>query len=189
MDPNLTLQRQMNLEAVNTELYKSMVGSLIYVANTRLDICYAVSAVAHYMDSPQTPHLQATKRILCYLQGISDFGLFFSPDNSKQFHTYIDADWGRDIDTRRSTSGILHKLGTTSIFWTNKLQPTVSLSSTEAEYRVLTDASKDIIYFRKLLEEIGIDIDQPTNILTKNQPSIKLVANLVMYTRTKHIGI
>jgi hypothetical protein len=189
MDPNLTLQRQMNSEAVDTELYRSMVGSLIYVTNTRPDICYAVSTVARYMDSPQTPHLQAAKRILRYLQGTADFGLFFSSDNSEQFHTYTDADWGRDIDTRRSTSGILHKLGTASIFWTSKLQPTVSLSSTEAEYRVLTDASKDIIYFRKLLEEIGINIDQPTNILTDNQSSIKLVDNPVMHTRTKHIGI
>ena len=64
MDANLTLQQQMNAELVDTELYKSLIGSLIYVTNTRFKICYVVSNVARYMDSPQMPHLQAAKRIL-----------------------------------------------------------------------------------------------------------------------------
>ena len=75
------------------------------------------------------------------------------------------------------------------IFWSSKLQPTMSLSSTEAEYRVLTDASKDVIYLRNLLQEIGIDMTSPTPIYTDNQSSIKLVDNLVMHNHTKHIGI
>ena len=86
-------------------------------------------------------------------------------------------------------SGILHKLGNAAIFWTNKLQPTVSLSSTEAEYRMLTDTSKNIIYFRQLFHEIGVNVDHPTQILIDNQLSIKLVDNPIMHSRTKHIGI
>jgi hypothetical protein len=189
MDPNLTLQKDMGSEYADPELYRSLVGSLIYLTNTRPDICYAVSNVARYMAAPQIPHYQAAKRILRYLRGTADFGLLFPSNNSELLHTYTDADWGRDIDTRRSTSGILHKLGSAPIFWTSRLQPTVSLSSTEAEYRVLTDASKDIIYFRNLLLEIGVNISNPTPILTDNQSSIKLVDNPVMHTRTKHIGI
>ena len=99
------------------------------------------------------------------------------------------SDWGHDLDTRRSTSGIIHKLGESSISWSSKLQPTVFLSSTEAEYRVLTDAAKDIIYFRRILSELGLDIVAPTSLLSDNQSCIKLVQNPVMHSRTKHIGI
>ena len=118
-----------------------------------------------------------------------DYGLFLSSDNTNIFHTYVDVDWGRDMDTRRSTSGIIHKLGSSSIFWRSKLQPTVSLSTTKAEYRVLTDAAKDILYFRRLLEELGITIDKATPLMNDNQSCIKLVQNPVMHSRTKHIGI
>jgi len=70
-----------------------------------------------------------------------------------------------------------------------KLQPTVSLSSTEAEYRVLTNVAKDIIYFLTILSELGLNIDAPTSLLSNNQSCIKLVQNPVMHSRTKHIGI
>lgn len=141
------------------------------------------------MDKPQVDHLQAAKRIHRYLKGTIDHGLFFSSDNDLQYHTYTDADWGRDLDTCRSTSGILHRLGIACVFWTSKLQPTVSLSSTEAEYRVLTDASKDVLYFRRILEELGIGMRETTPIISDNQSCIKLAHNPVMHTRTKHIGI
>ena len=69
------------------------------------------------------------------------------------------------------------------------MQPTVSLSTTEAEYRVITDALKDIIYFRRLLTEIGIENSEPTSIMSDNQSCIKLVENPVLHSRTKHIGL
>jgi hypothetical protein len=189
MDPSLHLQRIMDTSKVDAELYRSLVGSLIYVTNTRPDVCYAVSCVARYMTSPEQAHFQAAKRILRYLKGTMNHGLLFPSSTTIAFHTFTDADWGRDLDSRRSTSGILHKLGGAPIFWSSKLQPTVSLSSTEAEYRVLTDASKDVIYFRDLLREIGVDMTSPTPIYTDNQSSIRLVDNPVMHSRTKHIGI
>ena len=66
------------------------------------------------------------------------------------------------------------------------MQPTISLSSTEAEYRVLTDTAKDVIYFRPLLDELGFGANNPTAILSDNQSCIKLVENPVMHARTKH---
>jgi hypothetical protein len=69
------------------------------------------------------------------------------------------------------------------------MQPTVSLSSTEAEYRVLTDAAKDIIYFRRLIAELGLESTTGTSLLSDNQSYIKLVENPVLHSRTKHIGI
>jgi histone deacetylase 1/2 len=189
MDPNVQLQKHMGTDTVNPELYRSLVGSLIYLTNTRIDISYAVGCVARYMDFPEVAHLNAAKRILRYLNGTINHGLFMSSDNNEEYHAYADADWGRDLDTRRSTSGILHKLGNSCFFWSSKLQPTVSLSTTEAEYRVLTDASKDVLYFRRLLTELGINMEKPTTLLSDNQSCLKLVQNPVMHARTKHIGI
>jgi len=153
IDPKIHLQKEMGTGQADPELYRSLVGSLIYLTHTRPDLSYAVSCVSRYMQAPENAHYQAAKKILRYLRGTMDYGLFFPSNNEGTFHTYANADWGRDLDTRRSTSGILHKLGNSSIYWSSKLQPTVSLSSTESEYRVLTDAAKDIIHFRRLLQE------------------------------------
>ena len=135
-------------------------------------------------------HFQATKRILRYLCGTIDYGILLASgpcDNS--FSSYADADWGRDIGTRRSISGVLHRIGNSSIAWASKLQPTVSLSSIEAEYRVLTDAAKDIIHFRRLFAEIGLQPVTATPLYSDNQSCIRLVDNPVIHAHTKHIEI
>ena len=189
MDPKTKLQKNMGSPCVDPQLYRSLVGSLIYLTNTRSDICYAVSCVSRYMDQPEEIHFAAAKRILRYLSGTLHYSLFLLADNDTTLSTFVDADWGRDIDTRRSTSGILHKLGDSSIYWVSKIQPTISLSTTEAEYRILSDTSKDIIYFRRLLAEIGQTNSDPTTILSDNQSCIRLVKNPILHSRTKHIGL
>ena len=168
MDPKVQLQKNTGSDKANTMTYRSLVGSLLYLANTQPDICYAVSCVSKYMEDPEIDHLQAAKKILRYLSGTLDYGIFMPIVTNNLFHTYADADWGCDLDTRRSTLGIIHKLGASSILWSSKLQPTVSLSSMEAEYHVLTDAAKDIIYFRRILSELGLDIVAPTSLLSNN---------------------
>ena len=115
VDPKNLLSKDTGTSPVNPRNYQSMVGSLLYATNTRPDICFAVSSLSHYMDNPQQSHLQAAKHVLRYLRGTIDHGLFFPKHNSNILHTFVDADWGRDIDTRRSTSEILHKLGQSSI--------------------------------------------------------------------------
>ena len=118
-----------------------------------------------------------------------NFALQFSAHGNPHLYSYADADWGRDLDTQRSTSGILNRIGDSLINWSSKLQPIVSLSTTEAEYRVLTNASKDNLYLRRLFEELGTDITQPTPIFSDNELCIKLVDNPVLHARTKHIEI
>jgi hypothetical protein len=189
MDPHDQLQKHTRMPRVDPLLYRSLVGSLIYLTNTMPDICFAVSNVSKYMDQPEEAHYQAAKHILRYLRGTLDYGLFMPAENNIELHTYADADWGRDLDTRRSVSGIIHKLGDSSIFWSSCMQSTVSLLTTEAEYRVLTYAAKDIIYFRRLLGELGLPQTSSTTLLSDNQSCIKLVNNPVLHSRTKHIGI
>ena len=189
IDPKTYLKRNTGTRRVDPAAYRSIVGNLLYLAHTRPDKTYAVSCISRYMQEPEETHLQAAKKILRYLKGTASHGLLFSKTNSGTLHSYSDSDWGMDLDTRRSTSGILHRIRTTSIAWSSKLQSTISLSSTEAEYKALTEASKDIIHYRRLLQELGYVDKNPTTLLSDNQSSIKLVKNPIMHVRTKHIEI
>ena len=99
MDPKTRLQKNMGSPTIDTQLYRSLVGSLIYLTNTRSDICYAVSCVSRYMDQPQELHLIAAKRILRYLSGTCNYGFFLLANRNTTLATFVDVDWGRDVDT------------------------------------------------------------------------------------------
>ena len=190
IDPKLQLSRDMGTPKTDPEEYRSLVGSLIYLSHTRPDISYAVGSVARYMQSPETAHFQAAKKILRCLCGTENYGILLdSSSNDYTLHSYADTDWGRDVHTRRSMSRILHRFGNSSVAWGSKMQPTVSLSSTEAEYRVLIDSAKDVIHFRRLFDELGFGEDAPTTVFSDNHSCIKLVENPVMHAQTKHIEI
>ena len=92
MDQKTLLQKDMNTPSPNTQEYRFLVGSLIYITNTRPDICYAVSCVTRYMDKPQTAHFQVAKRILRYFSGTLDYGLFFLANSVNLYHIFADAD-------------------------------------------------------------------------------------------------
>ena len=141
------------------------------------------------MSNPQQVHLTAAKNILRYLKGTLDYGIFYPSHDNCNLSVFTDADWAGEVDSRRSTSGILYKIGTTPIAWSSKLQPTLSLSSTEAEYHVLSEAARNITYFHRLLNELQIGDKAPTLIFCDNLSSIRLVKNPVMHQQTKHIEL
>ncbi|KAG0574455.1 hypothetical protein KC19_VG263300, partial [Ceratodon purpureus] len=118
MEPGVALQNSSKTPKVNPELYRSMVGSLIYVTNTRPDISCtiscAISCLSRHMSSLEETYVQAAKQILSNLKGTINFALHLSSRGEEKFHTFADADWGRDLDTRRSTLGIVYKLGDTT---------------------------------------------------------------------------
>jgi hypothetical protein len=134
-------------------------------------------------------HLIAAKNILRYLKGNLDHGIFYPSNNPGNLLTFTDADWARDPDSRHSTSRILYKLGTAPIAWSSKLQPSVSLSSTKAEYHVLSEATRNITYLCRLFSELNIAEDGPTSIYCDNLSSIRLVKNPIMHTQTKHFSL
>ena len=90
-------------------------------------------------------HWQAALRILRYLQGTSTFGLLYTFGGSSPspitLRGWSDSDWAGDSDSRHSTTGYVFSFGYAAISWTNKRQPTVALSSTEAEYRAMSSAT------------------------------------------------
>ncbi|KAL0398210.1 UNVERIFIED_CONTAM: Retrovirus-related Pol polyprotein from transposon RE1 [Sesamum radiatum] len=129
----LKLNKDYEGKKVDSTLYKQIVGSLMYLTATRPDIMYSVSLISRYMENPTEMHLGA-KRILRYLQGTRDYGLFYRKGEKPTLLGFTDSDYAGDQDDRRSTSGYVFMLGTGAISWSSKKQRIVTLSSTEAEF-------------------------------------------------------
>ncbi|KAJ9565416.1 hypothetical protein OSB04_001382 [Centaurea solstitialis] len=124
-------------------MYRQLVGSLIYLTLSRPDISYAVGVMSCYMQSPRKPHLDAARWILRYIKETINYGLIYRRGEDCKLVGYCDADYAGDYDTRRSTTGYVFKLGSGTISWCSKRQPTVSLSTTEAEYRAAAAAAQE----------------------------------------------
>lgn len=120
--------------------YRQIVGSLMFLMiGTRPDIAAAVSIVSQFAANPTPTHVQAAKRILRYLKGTIGHKLHLGGSENGDIGNntlvgYCDANWGNDINTRKSTSGYIFYLGGGVVSWSSKRQATVALSSTEAEY-------------------------------------------------------
>ena len=169
---------------VDERLYRSLVGSLLYIAKqTRPDIVWIVNVFSRFMDKPTNTHWLAGKRVLRYLQATK------SRDSDFNLHGESDADWSGDHDGRRSTTGYFFKLGLSggAVSWQTKKQQTVALSSCEAEYQGLAAAVQEATFLRSLLCEMGYEQSQPTIIAEDNQSCIKLATKPVMHKRSKHI--
>ena len=190
---NLSVKLRKNDETsklVDPALYQSMVGSLLYAAiATRPDISQAVGAASRYCSQPNEAHLTAVKRILRYLKGTVNLGLKYEKSQSGTLTGYSDADWAGDLDDRHSTSGNLFLLAGGPITWLSKKQPTVALSTAEAEYMSLCSATQEAVWLRALLNEFNFHQEQPTVIKEDNQGTISMARNPVSHSRTKHIDI
>lgn len=106
------------------------------------------------MHSPTMQHLGAAKSVLRYIDGTSDFGLWYSSTTSYNLVGFNDSDWASSIDDKKSTSAYVFNLGSAAISWSSKKQDVVALSSSKAEYVVVTSATCQAVWLRKLLVDI-----------------------------------
>ncbi|KAJ4758161.1 polyprotein [Rhynchospora pubera] len=171
------------------KLYRAVVGALQYVTITRPEITFPVNKCSQFMHSPTTAHWSAVKRILRYLNGTLDHGLRFTSSSSLTLHAYSDSDWAGCPDDRRSTSAFCIYLGSNLISWSSKKQPTVSKSSTEAEYRSLALAGAELIWIQYILQELHQRLTQPPVLWCDNIGATYLASNPMYHARTKHVEI
>jgi hypothetical protein len=170
--------------------YPSLVGSLMHLANcTRPDISQAVSSLARFLKSPTTLHWDAAQQLLRYLVGTQRAGLLYGSGKQETFLGYCDANHGGDVATRRSTTGFVFLLHGAAVSWQSKLQPTVALSTTEAEYQAAGMAAREALWFRKLLPELGEMVTGPSIILCDSESVRALLRNPMTTQRSKHIDI
>jgi hypothetical protein len=190
MDVNVKLVKDDGYsKAVDPVEYQSMVGSLIYAAiATRPDIAHAVGTLAKFNSSPNEAHLTAVKRVFRYLKGTVKLHLQHEASD-KDMEGYSDADWAGDSYDRRSTSGNVFVMSNGAISWASQKQPTVALSTAEAEYIALCLATQESVWLRQLSKDLQINCSSPTTINEDNQGTIAMSKNPVLHKRTKHIDI
>ena len=140
------------------------------------------------MQEPTDIHLNACRKVLRYLKGTLNYGLFYAYDDNLTPKGYCDADWASSPYDRRSTSGFVFMLGGKTISWSSKKQPTVALSSTEAEYKALSHATCEVVWLNKLLSDLQVHHDRFV-LLCDNMSSIYLAKNPKFHARSKHIEV
>ena len=139
--------------------YASAVGSLMYAMMcTRPDICYAVGLVSRYQSNPGYKHWNAVKRILAYLRVTTDYALCYQGGDMRLVG-YTDADWGGDIDERKSTSGYAFLLSRGAISWSSKKQTCTALSTMEAEFVACSTTVREAVWLRRFYEDLNVVTD------------------------------
>lgn len=177
------------VNALNTSFpYRETIGSLLYLANkTRPDLAYAVNLASRRIEKPTNQDVIAVKRILRFLKGTLDKGITFYND-SKEIVAYCDSDFAGDIDSRKSTTGYVILFCGGLIAWGSKKQPTIALSSTEAEYIAASECCRELLYINSMLKEM-LENSLSTVLKIDNQSTISLIKNGIINKRLKHIDV
>jgi hypothetical protein len=199
--------------------YRQAIGQLIFAMTVgRIDISsYPIIKLSQYSAQPSKAKYQAVKQIFIYLNATRDYGLTYwrpSPNANhphvdppmpisapsalqgfpetnaaKNLHGYADSDWGSDRPNRRSISGIVFMLAGAAIFYKTRHQPTVALSSAEAEFAAAADAGKAALYLRSILQELGVEQLLPT-VMCEDNNGARLMTNAQQPTRrTRHVEL
>ena len=134
MSPTVKLTVDLLGKSVDSSLYRSMIGSLLYLTASRPDISYSVGVCARYQTNPKESHMIALKRIIKHVKTTVDFGVWYSKDINDVLAGYSDTDWVGNANDRKSTSGGCFYVGNNLVSWMSKKQNSISLSTAEAKY-------------------------------------------------------
>ncbi|GJW52061.1 putative ribonuclease H-like domain-containing protein [Tanacetum coccineum] len=188
METKMALTKDEEADEVDVHLYRSMIGSLMYLTASRPDIMFAVCACSRFQVTPKTSHLNAVKRIFKYLKGKPNLGLWYPRESSFDLEAYSDSDYaGANLD-RKSTTGGCQFLGSRLISWQCKKQTIVATSTTEAEYVAAASCCGQVLWIQNQMLDYGFNF-MNTKIHIDNESTICIVKNPVYHSKTKHIEI
>lgn len=171
--------------------YQELIGCLMYLSvNTRPDISYATSYLSQFNTRYNKTHWLAAKRVLQYLKGTIDYTICYKK-SGQPLLGFADADWANCPIDRRSYTGYCFTLAGGPVSWASRKQQTVALSSAEAEYMAIAEATKEAIYLKRFISEVCVSQVSflPTSVCisTDSQSAQNLALNPVHHHRTKHI--
>ena len=217
MSPTLKLKKPAaeNIVPASKFDYASAVGGLLYLSITaRPDIAQSVGVLSRYMSCPSEEACSAARQVIKYLYATKEYGITYTRESGGSPHitaytharknkiavddpfgdntligTYCDADLAGDEDTRKSTSGLVIVMHGGVICWSSRLQPTIALSTAEAETIAGVEAVKQVMHLRLLLHELGIDQRGPSTIYEDNNAAISLAHGKEQSKRAKHYQI
>ncbi|GJS08580.1 putative ribonuclease H-like domain-containing protein [Tanacetum coccineum] len=173
---------------VDVYLYRSMIGSLMYLTASSPDIMFAVCACSRFQVTSKTSHLHAVKRIFRYLKGKPKLGLWYPKVSSFELEAYSNSDYaGANLDRKSTTGGckfLVHRL----ISWQCKKQTIMATSTTKAEYVAAANCCGQVLWIQNQMLDYGLNF-MNTKIHIDNESIICIVKNLVFHSKTKHIAI
>ena len=170
-------------EEVDPTLYRSIIGSLLYLTTSRLDIAFSVEVCANFQAAPKKSHMIGAKRIIHYVNGISDYGIWYSRYSNECLTKYSDADWAECVDDRKSTSGGCFYLGNNLVLWMSKKQNSVSLLTAEAKYIATSSCCAQLLWMKKLLHDY--EISQETMCVFCDNTSAINISKLCLTLKVK----
>ncbi|RVW50135.1 Retrovirus-related Pol polyprotein from transposon RE1 [Vitis vinifera] len=176
-------------EKVDESQYRSLIGCLMYLTATRPDIMFSVSLLSRFMHCASEVHLQAAKRIVRYIKGTTNYGIKYSYCQNFKLHGYSDSDWAGSIDDMRSTTGFCFNFGSGIFSWSSKKQDVIAQSTAEAEYVAANATVNQAIWIRKILADLHMKQNEPTQIHVDNQAAIAISNDSVFHGKTKHFKI
>jgi hypothetical protein len=189
MEAKLKLLIDTLSELIDATLYRPIIGSPMYLMNTRPDICFSVNTLSQFLVEPRHVHLVVAKHVMSYLKGTIDCGLNYDGDHNFTLSGYTDADWAGSVFERKITSRCFFSLGSAVISWQSRKQFNIALSTTKAKYIVACFVSCKAIWLRKLSTSL-FDLEmEATMILCDNQSCIKMTKNPIFHETSKHIEI
>src|SRR5882724_1772116 len=182
----------------SVRMYQALIGSLTYAATSMCpDIGYITQFLSQANKDPRPRDWDTSKRVLRYLKGTRGMGIIYQrdPDEALTGHDhmvhwgYCDANYAKDAQDQRLTSGYMFMLAGGPISWKLKKQPSISLSTTEAEYYALGIAFQEATWIRHVYQEIFKPLNNPVLIYSDNAGAVALSKNPIFHNRSKHIDI
>nr|GEU96029.1 uncharacterized mitochondrial protein AtMg00810-like [Tanacetum cinerariifolium] len=177
METQKPLLKDEDGEEVDVHMYRSMIGSLMYLTSSRPDIMFAVCACARYQVNPKVSHLHAVKRIFRYLKGQPKLGVWYPKDSSFDLVAYTDSDYARASLDRKTTIGGCQFLRCRLISWQCKKQTVIVNSTTEAEYVAVLNC-----YGQLKVNAASEGFEQIVDFLNENPIKYALTVNPTVYT-------
>ena len=179
------------LSKEDTIEYQSIVGSLIFLCQcTRFDICFAVSQAARLMSKFTSVHMEAVKRILCYLRGKPDRHITYSRNSNFELVGFCDASYGTgNPEKTRSTSWSMYFLPGGIVHFSTSIQKIAAQSTTEAELIAMSSCAKQGFYLCGILGELEWRTFQCARIFCDNKGALLLAGQGSNSSRSKHLAI
>ena len=155
---------------------------------SRPDISFSVEACARYQANPKESHLMFVKRIIHYINGTLDYGLWYPYDSSIVIIGYSDVDWAENVEDRKGTFSAYFFIGDCIVAWLSKKQNFISLSTTKTKYIVVWSYCTQLLWMKQMLKDYGIE-QRTMSIQYDNSSAINISKNHVLHSCTKHIEI
>ncbi|GJR39374.1 putative ribonuclease H-like domain-containing protein [Tanacetum coccineum] len=188
IESNKPLVKEEDGVDVDVHIYRSMIGSLMYLTASRPDIMFVICAYARFQVTQKASHLNAVKRIFRYLKHQPKLGLWYPRDSPFELEAYSDSDYGGASLDRKSTTCGCQYLGRRLISWQCKKQTIVANSTTEVEYVATANCCRQVLWIQNQMMDYGFNF-MNTKIHINNESTISVIKNPVAHLRTKHIEI